>query len=125
MRKMAFLPLILISWMPCTNHLGSSTPGHQLLRIPLDFLQGEKFLVAAENYIRPLLTKGVPSLFSDLSPLYDHPGKADILEKLILELEHSLRISGGYPGRTEKEPPSTLMWTLFFLAQHYDRRGQY
>ncbi|KAJ6348158.1 hypothetical protein OIU76_004605 [Salix suchowensis] len=94
-------------------------------RIPLDFLQGEKFLVAAENYIRPLLTKGVPSLFSDLSPLYDHPGKADILEKLILELEHSLRISGGYPGRAEKEPPSTLMWTLFFLAQHYDRRGQY
>ncbi|KAF9685220.1 hypothetical protein SADUNF_Sadunf03G0032000 [Salix dunnii] len=94
-------------------------------RIPLDFLQGEKFLVAAENYIRPLLTKGVPSLFSDLSPLYDHPGKADILEKLILELEHSLRTSGGYPGRAEKEPPSTLMWTLFFLAQHYDRRGQY
>ncbi|XP_011000818.1 PREDICTED: N-alpha-acetyltransferase 16, NatA auxiliary subunit-like [Populus euphratica] len=94
-------------------------------RIPLDFLQGEKFHEAADNYIRPLLTKGVPSLFSDLSPLYDHPGKADILEKLILELEHSLRISGGYPGRAEKEPPSTLLWTLFFLAQHFDRRGQY
>lgn len=28
-------------------------------------------------------------------------------------------------GRSEKEPPSTLMWTLFYLAQHYDRRGQY
>ncbi|KAF2323305.1 hypothetical protein GH714_034540 [Hevea brasiliensis] len=27
--------------------------------------------------------------------------------------------------RTDKEPPSTLMWTLFFLAQHYDRRRQY
>ncbi|KAG5229091.1 acetyltransferase-related family protein [Salix suchowensis] len=94
-------------------------------RIPLDFLQGDKFREAADNYIRPLLTKGVPSLFSDLSPLYDHPGKADILEKLILELENSLRISGGYPGRSEKEPPSTLMWTLFLLAQHYDRRGQY
>ncbi|KAJ6947281.1 N-terminal acetyltransferase A complex auxiliary subunit NAA15-like [Populus alba x Populus x berolinensis] len=94
-------------------------------RIPLDFLQGDKFHEAADNYIRPLLTKGVPSLFSDLSPLYNHPGKADILEKLILELENSLRISGGYPGRPEKEPPSTLMWTLFFLAQHYDRRGQY
>ncbi|KAG6607856.1 N-terminal acetyltransferase A complex auxiliary subunit NAA15, partial [Cucurbita argyrosperma subsp. sororia] len=26
---------------------------------------------------------------------------------------------------TEKEPPSTLMWILFLLAQHYDRRGQY
>ncbi|XVE52132.1 hypothetical protein DITRI_Ditri02bG0097600 [Diplodiscus trichospermus] len=94
-------------------------------RIPLDFLQGDKFREAAVNYIKPLLTKGVPSLFSDLSPLYDHPGKADILEQLILELEHSIRTSGRYPDRTEKEPPSTLLWTLFFLAQHYDRRGQY
>ncbi|KAL2539245.1 tetratricopeptide repeat (TPR)-containing protein [Abeliophyllum distichum] len=94
-------------------------------RIPLDFLSGEKFQAAAENYIRPLLTKGIPSLFSDLSPLYDHPGKADILETLILELENSIKTTGGYPGRVDKEPPSTLVWTLFYLAQHYDRRGQY
>ncbi|XP_004506868.1 N-terminal acetyltransferase A complex auxiliary subunit NAA15-like [Cicer arietinum] len=94
-------------------------------RIPLDFLQGDKFREAADNYIRPLLTKGVPSLFSDLSSLYNHPGKADILEQLILELEHSIRTSGQYPGSMEKEAPSTLLWTLFFLAQHYDRRGQY
>ncbi|GMI78061.1 mutant,snc1-enhancing 6, EMBRYO DEFECTIVE 2753, OMISHA, NAA15 [Hibiscus trionum] len=94
-------------------------------RIPLDFLQGDKFREAAVNYIKPLLTKGVPSLFSDLSPLYDHPGKADIIEQLVLELEHSIRIDGRYPDRTEKEPPSTLLWILFFLAQHYDRRGQY
>lgn len=44
-------------------------------RIPLDFLQGDKFREAADNYIRPLLTKGVPSLFSDLSSLYNQPGK--------------------------------------------------
>ncbi|KAF7814310.1 N-terminal acetyltransferase A complex auxiliary subunit NAA15 [Senna tora] len=94
-------------------------------RIPLDFLQGDQFQEAAENYIRPLLTKGVPSLFSDLSPLYNHPGKADILEQLILELEHSIKTTGQYPGKVEKEPPSTLLWTLFLLAQHYDRRGQY
>ncbi|GMH15945.1 hypothetical protein Nepgr_017786 [Nepenthes gracilis] len=94
-------------------------------RIPLDFLQGEKFQEATDNYIRPFLTKGVPSLFSDLSPLYDQSGKADILEKLMLELEHSIRKTGAYPGRVEKEPPSTLLWILFLLAQHYDRRGQY
>ncbi|KAL5056904.1 hypothetical protein RYX36_028508 [Vicia faba] len=94
-------------------------------RIPLDFLQGDRFREAADSYIRPLLTKGVPSLFSDLSSLYNHPGKADILEQIILELENSIRITGQYPGRVEKEPPSTFMWTLFLLAQHYDRRGQY
>ncbi|XP_030488392.2 N-terminal acetyltransferase A complex auxiliary subunit NAA15 [Cannabis sativa] len=94
-------------------------------RIPLDFLQGDRFREEADNYIKPLLTKGVPSLFTDLSPLYDHPGKADILEELIIELEHAVRTTGQFPGRSEKEPPSTLMWTLFLLAQHYDRRGQY
>ncbi|KAK9102131.1 hypothetical protein Sjap_019385 [Stephania japonica] len=94
-------------------------------RIPLDFLQDEKFRDAAENYVRPLLTKGVPSLFSDLSPLYDQPGKAEIIEQLVLKLENSIRTTGGYPGMAEKEPPSTLMWVLFLLAQHYDRRGQY
>ncbi|XP_057968135.1 N-terminal acetyltransferase A complex auxiliary subunit NAA15 [Malania oleifera] len=94
-------------------------------RIPLDFLKGAEFRDAADKYIRSLLTKGVPSLFSDLSPLYDHPDKADILEQLILELEQSIKTTGGYPGRVEKEPPSTLMWTLFLLAQHFDRRGQY
>ncbi|XP_012571543.1 N-terminal acetyltransferase A complex auxiliary subunit NAA15-like [Cicer arietinum] len=94
-------------------------------RIPLDFLHGDRFREAADSYIRPLLTKGVPSLFSDLSSLYNHPGKADILEQLILELENSIRTTGQYPGREEKEPPSTLMWTLFLLAQHYDKRSQY
>ncbi|KAL3511819.1 hypothetical protein ACH5RR_024536 [Cinchona calisaya] len=94
-------------------------------RIPLDFLDGEKFWKAVENYIRPLLTKGVPSLFSDLSPLYDHPGKADILERLFLELEDSLKKNGGFPESLDKDPPSTLMWTLFYLAQHYDRCGQH
>ncbi|KAA8541839.1 hypothetical protein F0562_022991 [Nyssa sinensis] len=94
-------------------------------RIPLDYLNGEKFREAADNYIRPLLTKGIPSLFSDLSPLYDQPGKAEILEKLILELEQSIRSTCGYPGSAETEPPSTLMWTVFYLAQHYDRHGQY
>ncbi|KAF8676019.1 hypothetical protein HU200_047522 [Digitaria exilis] len=94
-------------------------------RIPLDFLEGEKFQEAADNYVRPLLTKGVPSLFSDLSPLYEHPGKANILEQLFLKIEDSIRTSGCFPGSSQKEPPSTLLWTLFLISQHYDRRGQY
>ncbi|TYG57611.1 hypothetical protein ES288_D08G157100v1 [Gossypium darwinii] len=81
----------------------SSKPG-----IPIDFLQGDKFCEAAVSYIKPLLTKGVPSLFSDLSPLYDHPGKADMLEQLILELEHSIRINGRYPDSHYSEVGSCL-----------------
>uniref|UniRef100_A0A0D6R3U3 Uncharacterized protein n=1 Tax=Araucaria cunninghamii TaxID=56994 RepID=A0A0D6R3U3_ARACU len=94
-------------------------------RIPLDFLENDDFRNAVDSYIKPLLRKGVPSLFSDLRPLYGYPGKADILEELMIEIETSLQKSGSFPGRSEKELPSTLLWTLFFLAQHYDLRGQH
>ncbi|KAA8546105.1 hypothetical protein F0562_020444 [Nyssa sinensis] len=60
------------SYIGCASQLQS--------RIPLDYLNGEKFREAVDNYIRPLLTKGVPSLFSDLSPLYDQAGKVDLLD---------------------------------------------
>jgi hypothetical protein len=44
-------------------------------------------------------SQGVPSLFSDLRPLYDHPDKADILEKIICEVELSLQATGSFPER--------------------------
>jgi hypothetical protein len=85
-------------------------------RIPLDFLENEDFRKVEDSYIRPFLTKGVSSLFSDLHLLYDHPGKADILEELILEIEASLQNNGSFSGKSQKEPPLTLLWTLFLLA---------
>ena len=71
-----------------------------LQRIPLDFLENEDFRKVADSYIKPFLTKGVPSLFSDLRPLYDHPGKAEILEELVLEIEASLQNNGGFSGKS-------------------------
>lgn len=71
-------------------------------RIPLDFLQDENFKEAVAKYIKPLLTKGVPSLFSDLSSLYDHPRKPDILEQLVVEMKHSIGTTGSFPGSDVK-----------------------
>jgi len=39
-------------------------------RIPLDFLQGDKFREAVENYIRPLLTKVYKVPFHILCALF-------------------------------------------------------
>ncbi|KAL2608858.1 hypothetical protein R1flu_027431 [Riccia fluitans] len=94
-------------------------------RIPLDFLQGSQFVEAAKTYIAFFLSKGVPSLFSDILPLYDQRGKADVLEEIVLQIETSLKDTGSLPGGSYVEPPPTLMWTLFLLAQHYDRRRLY
>ncbi|MCO5555004.1 hypothetical protein L7F22_008543 [Adiantum nelumboides] len=94
-------------------------------RIPLDFLEIGLFRLAVDTYMRPLLRKGVPSLFSDLKSLYAQPNKADVLEEILLNFENSLRSSGTFPESSEREAPSTLLWTLFLLAQHFDRRGLY
>ncbi|BBN20005.1 N-alpha-acetyltransferase 15/16, NatA auxiliary subunit [Marchantia polymorpha subsp. ruderalis] len=94
-------------------------------RIPLDFLQGIEFVEAAKTYITFFLSKGVPSLFSDIRPLYDQRGKADYLEEIITGIESCLKETGSLPGKSDSEPPPTLMWTLFLLAQHYDRRRKY
>ena len=32
--------------------------------------QGDAFKAAADRYVRPYLSKGIPSLFMDLRPLY-------------------------------------------------------
>eukprot|EP00850_Spirogloea_muscicola_P006280 SM000029S10575 [mRNA] locus=s29:885212:893102:- [translate_table: standard] len=100
-------------------------------RIPLDFLQGAAFLSAAEAYVRPFLQKGVPSIFSDLKPLYRQPGKADALEHLFLDIESSMRSEEMSSSKKEDSQAGvasnsspTLLWTLFLLAQHYNKRKQ-
>lgn len=94
-------------------------------RIPLDFLEGDAFKAAVSLYVRPFLKKGVPSLFTDLRPLYSHPEKVEILEEVFLEVLSSLQASKTFPSSSDSESPSTYLWTLYLLAQHFDRRRQY
>ncbi len=58
-------------------------------RLPLDFLEGEAFLAAAQAYVRRYVQKGIPSLFRDLRPLYADAAKRDALGRLLTELEQS------------------------------------
>ena len=67
-------------------------------RIPLDFLEGEDFLVAVDTFIRPFLARGVPSLFATLKPLYVRPEKATMMGKLFCSFEDSLKETGKFPS---------------------------
>ncbi|GAB4819491.1 hypothetical protein N2152v2_006537 [Parachlorella kessleri] len=58
-------------------------------RLPLDFLEGEAFLAAAEPYVQRYLHKGIPSLFRDLRPLYDNSAKKQQLGQLFVRLEQA------------------------------------
>lgn len=103
-------------------------------RMPLDWLDGEAFKTAVDKYLRVLLQKGVPSTFVDVKALYKDKDKADTIEQLAESYIQNLRSSSsstldeqpnGVPSSTDsssKEAPTSYLWTLYFLAQSYDRR---
>eukprot|EP00887_Chlorella_sp_A99_P007802 scaffold20.g7802.t1 len=103
-------------------------------RLPLDFLSGDAFAAAADAYVRRPLSKGVPSLFSDLRPLYADPAKAAALAALFARLEAALAAGGEFPppaegggdvraGGPHHASPHSLVWCRLYLAQHHDLLG--
>lgn len=107
-----------------------------------------EFSLRVDAYVRPFLRRGVPSLFSEIKPLYEDYSKATALgilfETYLTSLDRSnfrnlpklkrscsnfgqSSATGLSPGLPEHvpEPPCTLLWVLHFLAQHYDYTGRY
>ena len=101
-----------------------------------------------DSYLRPLLRKGVPSLFVSIKDLYSDISKRQVIESLALDYVSNLKAHQSFskpelPDPTsdssnnqpegdskeaeefvELEPPSALLWSLYFLAQHFDYCGQ-
>eukprot|EP00232_Nephroselmis_pyriformis_P011093 CAMPEP_0182873838 /NCGR_PEP_ID=MMETSP0034_2-20130328/12564_1 /TAXON_ID=156128 /ORGANISM="Nephroselmis pyriformis, Strain CCMP717" /LENGTH=757 /DNA_ID=CAMNT_0025006513 /DNA_START=71 /DNA_END=2340 /DNA_ORIENTATION=- len=94
-------------------------------RIPLDFLAGAEFEAALAQYIQMPLKKGIPSLYSDLKPLYADKDKAAALGRVIEGAEKSLKSSKKFPGGSDPCDEETVMWATALLAQHYDRVGEH
>lgn len=108
---------------------------------------GSDFAAAADSYVRRYLLRGIPSLFSDLKPLYADSAKAAALQQLFEGYAAALRSSGSLPGLLQPAANSSsngplrqqqpangssssgsgednpLTWVLHYLAQHYDRLG--
>jgi N-alpha-acetyltransferase 15/16, NatA auxiliary subunit len=91
---------------------------------------GDEFRIAVDKYLRAYLSKGVPSTFVSLKPLYSNLEKRQIIQDLAESYLTSLKTDSTFPppvdssnqpnGTSEKsEPPTTLLWTLYFLALHY------
>ncbi|KAK9371241.1 NMDA receptor-regulated protein 1-domain-containing protein [Lipomyces kononenkoae] len=100
--------------------------------IPLSFLSGEDFRQAVKSYIVDFLTKGVPSAFVNLKPLYDDEAKVKGIEDVVLEFLKTLSHAGngvngvGQNGSAKEKDnsPTTYLWTIYYLAQHYSKIGQ-
>ncbi|CAH1394311.1 unnamed protein product [Nezara viridula] len=92
-------------------------------RLLLNYATGEKFIFEIDKYLKKGLRKGIPPLFVDIRGLYKDKHKTNIIENLVLGYARCLKTFGtfGSKGNLEhKEPPSALLWTYYFLAQHYD-----
>ncbi|XP_048826423.1 N-alpha-acetyltransferase 15, NatA auxiliary subunit a [Brienomyrus brachyistius] len=95
-------------------------------RLPLNFLAGEKFRECLDRYLRLNFSKGCPPVFTTLKSLYKDKDKVSIIEELVVGYETSLNSCRMFSQDDDgkEEPPTTLLWVQYFLAQHYDQIGQ-
>ncbi|KAL1780933.1 N-alpha-acetyltransferase 16, auxiliary subunit [Sigmodon hispidus] len=96
-------------------------------RLPLNFVSGKKFRELMDKFLRLNFSKGCPPLFTTLKSLYCNTEKVSIIQELVTNYEASLKMNGFFSlyENGEREPPTTLLWVQYFLAQHFDKLGQY
>ncbi|KAK9474672.1 NMDA receptor-regulated protein 1-domain-containing protein [Dipodascopsis tothii] len=82
-------------------------------RIPLDFLDGDAFSAAVGAYLESYLARGVPSTYVNLKPLYADADKRARIGAAAHAFLDRLAAAGA------ATVPTTYLWTLHYLAQHY------
>ncbi|XP_003703292.1 N-alpha-acetyltransferase 15/16 isoform X2 [Megachile rotundata] len=95
-------------------------------RLQLNYAVGDEFKSLVDRYLRRGLHKGVPPLFVNLRSLYSDQQKVDIIQSLVLEYKEALKAHGHFTDQEKdnpREPASALLWTYYYLAQHYDHLG--
>jgi hypothetical protein len=93
-------------------------------RLQLNLASGDEFKKLVKFYLTKGLTKGIPSLFADVKALYMDNEKRQAIE----EITESLREEYAASSLSHADPdvePTTYLWTLYFLAQHYSYLSQH
>ncbi|CAE6534150.1 unnamed protein product [Rhizoctonia solani] len=105
-----------------TQYPGATAPK----RLSLDVALGDEFRSLAEPYLWAGLQRGIPSLFVDIKSLYNVDEKRATVEEIVEGFLAKLKpeeVSKEPPpatnGETKPEPPTTYLWALYFLGQHY------
>ncbi|KAK9476379.1 NMDA receptor-regulated protein 1-domain-containing protein [Lipomyces japonicus] len=94
--------------------------------IPLGFLTGDDFKFAVRNYLTGYLSRGVPSAFVNVKPLYSDEAKTKIIDEVVLEYLDTITpatngVSNGTTNGVKNETPTTWLWVVYYLAQHYSK----
>ena len=83
-------------------------------RLALTVADGNTFRELVKPYLLSGLTKGVPSLFSDIKGLYRDDAKREIVEEIVETAREEFA-----SNQSASTDPTTYLWSLYFLAQHY------
>lgn len=95
------------------------------LRVGLRYLHDGAFTEYLEQYMRPLLIKGVPSVMQDLREFYNTPSKYEIIGRFLtdsitsMESDMTLR-----PGDEDEQDPTVQLWLYYYMAQHHMFLGE-
>ena len=92
------------------------------MRLALKIAVGDEFKELVKPYVLSSLQKGIPSLFADLKALYKDEFKRQTIEVIV---EESIKDQPPDAPTPQAEEPTTYLWTLYFLAQHYSYLGHH
>lgn len=92
-------------------------------RLALHVATGQEFKDLIKPYLTNALTKGIPSLFADLKPLYRDSLKRQIIEDTVEEFRATFATSS--PPTGDSIEPTTYLWALYLLAQHHSYLGRH
>ncbi|KAG8747710.1 hypothetical protein FRC10_011837 [Ceratobasidium sp. 414] len=123
-------PLALAALKKLVSQYPAATAPKRLL---LDVAQGEEFRPLVEPYLWNGLSRGIPSLFVDIKSLYKDDEKRRVAEEIMEGFSSKLGqeekpqdskpTTNGTNGDATPEPPTTYLWTLYYLGQHYSYCG--
>ncbi len=97
--------------------------GDAARRIPLDFLEGDDFREAADQYLQHMLHKGIPSTFANIKALYAEREKKDIIQSLVESYAtgtHTPQANGSAEKQVNGDASVFDESVRYFLAQHYN-----
>ncbi|EEQ85612.1 acetyltransferase [Blastomyces dermatitidis ER-3] len=97
--------------------------GDAARRIPLDFLEGQDFRDAADNYLQRMLRRGIPSTFANIKFLYTNSAKRDIIQELVegyASGQLGSQMNGSAENQTKGDASVFESSVYYFLAQHYN-----
>ncbi|KAG8533288.1 uncharacterized protein KY384_002071 [Bacidia gigantensis] len=97
--------------------------GDAARRIPLDFLDGDDFREAADQYLQRMLHRGVPSTFANIKALYTSPDKCSTIQALVegyISGEGLPQTNGTAENQVNDETDRMIPSAHYFLAKHYN-----